>query len=407
MRLAVLAGGLAVAASTASAADLVGLEFHGFADYRLVAPPSETSWVNGGLGKTRFGGGGAEGRFGAAGLVGSAQLTPALLAVADLQVTSSDSAEVALAEAYLRYRPVSITRWRYAVKAGEFFPPVSIENQAIGWTSPWTITPSAINSWVGEELRAIGAEGTVEWRGDEDTLEAGFSVYAANDPAGTILMDRGWSFGDVTNGIGSQIRMPDAFARRVGDPTPYRYDPILEIDDRAGYYADLTWRSRDWGRVTVMRYDNDADPSAGLSNGVYAWRTQFWSAGGQTRIGDVELLGQVMTGSTQIAPSVKFNRVVDFQSGYVLAAMTFGEWQPAVRADFFGTQDLSGRGANELSEHGQALTLALNWRPRRWDWMRITGEVIRIDSWRIQRLQDGLPPRAVDIQGQLALRAFF
>ncbi len=407
IRFAVLAAVCATAAAPALAADDIDFELHGYADYRVVAPPTERSWVNGGLGKTRFGGGGVDGRFGAAGLVGNAQLTPDLTAFANVQVTSSDSAEVDLAEAYLRYRPVSISRWRYAVKAGEFFPPVSIENQGIGWTSPWTLTPSAINSWVGEELRAFGSEGSIEWRGDDDTIEGGLAVYAANDPAGTILMDRGWSFGDLTNGIGSQVRMPDALARRLGDPTPYRYDPFLEIDNRAGYYADLTWRSREWGRLTVMRYDNDADPRAEAPNGVYAWRTQFWSLGGQTQFDRLELLGQVMSGSTQIAASDTFNRVVDFQAGYLMAAMTLGEWQPAIRADLFATQDLSGQGLAKYSEHGNALTLALNWRPRQWEWLRVTGEVIRIESWRIQRLQEGLAPRAVDTQGQLAVRAFF
>jgi hypothetical protein len=39
--------------------------------------------------------------------------------------------------------------------------------------------------------------------------------------------------------------------------------------------------------------------------------------------------------------------------------------------------------------------------------MRVTGEMIRIDSWRIQRLQEGLAPEAVDTQRQLAVRVFF
>ncbi|HEY1723631.1 MAG TPA: hypothetical protein VGG27_20475 [Magnetospirillaceae bacterium] len=380
-------------------------ELHGYGDYRLVVPAQETSWVNGGLGKTRFGGGGVDGRFGAAGLVGKAQLAPDLEAVADVQLTSSDSAELDLAEAYLRYRPVSTTRWRYTIKAGEFFPPISFENQGIGWTSPWTLTPSAINSWVGEELRAIGTEASLEWRGDDETYEAGFALFGANDPAGTILMDRGWSFDDLVNGIGSQIRMPDAIASRTGDPTPYRYDPFLEIDNKPGYYADFTWRSREWGRVTLLRYDNNADPSADLSNGVYAWRTQFWSLGGQTRFGDLDLLAQVMTGSTQIAPSATFNRITDFQAGYLMAAITFGEWQPALRLDLFGTQQPGVSGTSELSEHGNAVTLALNWRPK--PWLRYTAELLRVDSWRLQRLQEGLSPHAVDIQGQLATRVFF
>ena len=52
-----------------------------------------------------------------------------------------------------RRRPVS-----WSVKAGAFFPTISLENDDLGWTSPYTLTPSAINSWIGEELRTIGSE---------------------------------------------------------------------------------------------------------------------------------------------------------------------------------------------------------------------------------------------------------
>ena len=48
----------------------------------------------------------------------------------------------------------------WSVKTGAFFPTISLENDDLGWTSPYTLTPSAINSWIGEELRTIGSEGT-------------------------------------------------------------------------------------------------------------------------------------------------------------------------------------------------------------------------------------------------------
>jgi hypothetical protein len=57
IRLAVLAAGFASATVSAVAADSIALELHGYGDYRLVAPSAERSWVSGGLGKTRFGGG--------------------------------------------------------------------------------------------------------------------------------------------------------------------------------------------------------------------------------------------------------------------------------------------------------------------------------------------------------------
>ena len=50
-----------------------------------------------------------------------------------------------------------------SVKAGAFFPAISLENDDLGWTSPYTLTPSAINSWIGEELRTIGSEGILRY----------------------------------------------------------------------------------------------------------------------------------------------------------------------------------------------------------------------------------------------------
>ena len=51
------------------------------------------------------------------------------------------------------------------------------------------------------------------------------------------------------------------------------------------------------------------------------------------------------------------------------------------------------------------LTIALNWRPV--DWMRVTGEWLRVDSRRDQRSLAGLPPHQIDRQVQLSLRLLF
>jgi hypothetical protein len=48
----------------------------------------------------------------------------------------------------------------------------------------WTITPSAINSWVGEEPRTISAEAMLEWRGDQDHFEFVVAAFDLNEPAG-------------------------------------------------------------------------------------------------------------------------------------------------------------------------------------------------------------------------------
>ena len=215
---------------------------HGYVDCRLISRASERSWADGGFGKTRFGDGGFSAACVQADLTVTAQLTPALVALADVQYQTTDKNAFSALEAYLRYRPVSTTPLRWSIKVGEFFMPVSLENDAIGWTSPWTLTPSAINSWLGEEFRTIGAEGRLEWRGATNTFEGIVGLVRNNDPAGELLAARGWSLSDLTSGIGSRVREPDAYATSNGVPYPLRFNPFMENDGRTGWYVGADWK---------------------------------------------------------------------------------------------------------------------------------------------------------------------
>lgn len=393
--------GSTVCPSLAFAQDV---DLHAYIDGRLVAAPGETSWTHGGLGKTRFGDGGTDARFGGAGIVGTAQLAPALLALAEIQFQTTDRPTVSVLEAYLRYRPVALSRWRWSVQAGAFFPPISLENDAIGWTSPWTLTPSAINSWVGEELRVIGAEGHVEWRGDLNTLELRSALFRRNDPAGNLLVDRGWSLSDLTSGLGSRLREPDATGGD-GEPSPAsRYDPFQNIGSRIGWYADLEWHAPGLGRVNLMRYDNRADPAAHTASGVFAWHTWFTSMGASTDTGAIRWIAQAMEGATVIEPTDGMQFKTSFCSAFLLAGWNRGQWRPALRIEHFSTHGWSDAGTPQ-GEHGNAITAALNWRPR--DWLRLTAEVLRIDSARTQRVDAGLSPASTVTQVQLGVRLIY
>jgi hypothetical protein len=382
-------------------------QVHGYADFRWVSAAEEPSWTRGGLGKTRYGGNDDGARFGAAALVASWQITPALLGIADLRTQPQPHSTTSLVEAFVRYRPVSTDAWRWSLKAGEFFAPISLENEGIGWTSLWTLTPSAIDSWVGEELRTFGGELRVEHRGEASTLEAAFAVFGANDPAGEILSARGWSLSDLVSGVGSRLREADAYAESLGLAPPRRFDPFLEIDHRIGFYGDLTWRSQEFGRATLLYYDNRADPQDfhAFNHGdeLFAWRTHFTSLGAQTEIGDLVLIGQAMAGTTEIAPP-GFRGEAHFFAGYVLAGWNLGAWRPALRLDAFGTRQ-DPDGPPSMSEHGHAITVALNWRPCAW--LRLTGEALRVDSSRDQRVTLGLAPHQIDNQLQINARVIF
>jgi hypothetical protein len=400
---ALLSGGSAVLPPGAIAQDF---QAHGFADLRVVSADAETSWTHGGLGKTRYGD--SDGlRVGGAALSAIWQARPDLLVAADLRYQPQYRSTVAVIEAFARYRPVSTNAWRWSLKAGEFFPPISLENDAIGWTSPWMLTSSAINTWIGEELRTLGAEFRLEHRGERNTFEAGAALFTANDPVGEILFARGWSLGDLVAGIGSRLREPDAYADLIGVAPPRRYNPFTEIDDRVGFYGDFTWRSSEFGRATLLYYDNRANASAfqpfNHGDELYAWRTHFTSLGAQTGVGNLVLIGQAMAGTTEIAPS-GFRGEAHFSAAYVLAGWNLGAWRPALRLDAFTTRE-DPAALPALSEHGNAITLALNWRPLAW--LRLTGEALRVDSTRDQRLALGLASHQVDRQLQLNARVLF
>jgi hypothetical protein len=370
------------------------VKVHAFVDARLVDAPSDESFIDGGPGRTRYGDDAHGARFGAAGIVATAQLTPSVFALADVQVQRTDHNDWQVPEAYVRYRPMSLSAWRLALKGGVYFLPISLENDGIGWTSPWTITPSALNSWVGEEIRGIGADIREEWRGESGTATFGGGLVRHNDVAGRVLAKRGWSLSDVTIGLGGKLPEPSA------DGEHESYSPFSSIGGRTGWYADAGWKSPQGFELRALRYDNRADPSAfHVYDGderIFAWRTRFWSLGSQLETGPVTWIAQGMDGDTEICPPGGCFRM-RYQSGFLLAGWNRGAWRPTLRYETFRTWP--------DGERGHALTAALNWRPL--DWLRLTAEWLHVDATRAERTDFGLGPRERGNQVQLLARLLY
>lgn len=384
-------------------------QLHGYADARLqVTDADAASWIEGGTAKQRFGANERALQFGGAALQARWQASPELLAVATAQLHPQTSPSLGLLDAYLRYRPVSTTAWRWSARIGVFFPPVSLENDGVGWTSPWTLTPSAINSWVGEELRSFGGEFRLEHRHASGTLDFGVAGFKRNDPAGELLASRGWAMGDITSASNSRLRQPDVYAPVLRTTVPVRFEPFAEQDGHIGWHADIGWRGLNGGKLSLLRYNNRADPQSFGEQGarhVYSWRTRFWSLGGEVPVGQFLLIGQLMDGSTAFEPRPGLLLDSKFHAGYLLVGWDRGAWRPALRFDMFSLRQLPDFLSAPLSEHGHAWTAALNWRPQ--PWLRVSGELLRIDSTRNQRLLQGLSPQQVDTQLQLSVRLLF
>ncbi|MBI3675464.1 MAG: hypothetical protein HY243_02480 [Proteobacteria bacterium] len=377
--------------------------FEGYADFRAVAPSDQRSWMQGGLGKLRYGDGDSNFQFAEALGEGHLLLTPEILAVAAVRIEPRQRTFLDVTEAYIRYRPVSTNAWRWSIKAGAFFPPFSLENTEIGWTSYWTLTPSAINSWFGQELRTIGAEGTLEWRGEQGTLTASAAAFGWNDPAGVMMAERGWTFDDRPTGLFDHLREPDATVILFGDTPPKRTPIFEEIDRRVGWYAGLSWDDSKLWHAEVEYYDNGANASRDIHE-IYAWRTHFWNVGASAHYEEFTAIAQGVTGNTVIAPFAGFVSTTDFSSAYLLLGWERNNWRVALRGDVFDTTNVTTLGSSILGEQGTALTAAVSWLPN--DWLRLTGEVLRVNSTRRERIVEGLAPMQDETQFQLSAKFF-
>jgi hypothetical protein len=138
---------------------------------------------------------------------------------------------------------------------------------------------------------------------------------------------------------------------------------------------------------------------------LYAWRTRFWSLGAAVDTGPVSWLAQAMDGDTLIEPIANLSFTTRYRAAYVLAGWNRGAWRPTLRLDHFSTRDPPQAPGSRAGEHGNAVTAALNWRPR--DWLRLTLEALRIDSTRTVRADYGLPPHTRATQVQLSARLFY
>jgi hypothetical protein len=170
-------------------------------DVRLAVANGHTSFVNGGFGKTRFQGN-SNGGYSAqvlpaeADIVWNPRFTNALSAnISAAWQRDHDTRGLDLMEAFLNYLPGQTGQVGFSGRAGFMWPEISLEHSTGGaWSVVNTITPSAINAWVGEEVKVIGAEATLRASIGEHDVSATGGMFGWNDTSGTLLSFRGWAW---------------------------------------------------------------------------------------------------------------------------------------------------------------------------------------------------------------------
>jgi hypothetical protein len=347
------------------------------ADLRLLDSDGQRSLFDGGLGTLRYDSnhdGLQIGRLRAA-------LTEPLGQVWALKLDASywgqdETHSTGLTEAYLEYRPYPVDGWRARVRFGAFFPPGSLENTAPGWSSPYTLSSSAANSWIAEEVRTIGMEAKLEWLGTRlgHSVDLGLTggVFGWNDPAGVVVATGGFSLNDFQTPISGYIGARGSTAFPA-------HQLFREIDGRAGYYAGAEARYLDRVTLLALHYDNRADPAAeNVVTGSYAWHTHFDSVGGraQTESGWTAII-QWLQGRTSIEPDEQY-LAWRFYSQFALLSRQWGRHTVSARYDEFGVD--SEAPFDFGAEDGHAWTVAYlfdqspHWRFAL-EWLHVTTEV--------------------------------
>jgi hypothetical protein len=370
-------------------------------DVRLVDSNAERSVTNGGLGTLRFDDTQSGLKLGRARFA----LSEALGQAWSLHVDASawgdhDKNPVDLTEAYLQFRPYPFAGgYRFRLKTGAFHAPISLENRSAGWESPYTLSYSAINTWLGQELRTIGAEGQIDWLGTRtghafDVALTG-GVFGWNDEAGEVIASRGFSLSDrqttLFGRVGANNSSPLPPAELFG-----------EIDHRAGFYAGLEARYYDRVVIRALHYDNRGDTGdydAGTHK--YAWNTRFNSVGIRAESGTGwTAIAQYLDGQTAFEPGDDY-LIWPFRARFALISKEMGNHRISLRYDSFAVEGESDYGGGP--QHGHAWTTAYVFEPdAHW---RFTLEWLRVASDNENRpLVVGLPARATETQVQLAAR---
>ena len=378
------------------------VDWSGLIDVRAVAANSTRIRTDDRLCKLR---GGSGLSLGQAILRGDAELADTVSAVVIASAAGDRAHAADINEAWLRWNPVPDGPWKLSVRAGAFFPEMSLENNGIGWTPTRTISASAINSWIGEELRTVGVEATLLRRGRPLGSPHDFAItgglFRDNDPIGTLLTWRGWGIGDRITSLHEPLMLADLPVYRPDGKIARQTRSIhlfRELDGRLGYQVSVRYGYEGWLSLSAMHYDNRTDPQI-VIDGQYGWRTRFDHVSAALQLGGWEWLAQAMNGTTMMGRNAA---AVDFRAAYLMASHALGAGQMSARYDLFSARDIDRLPQDPNGEHGAAAALAYSY-PLAQGWT-LVGEALAVRSKRQARLQIGEQPQQTERSLSVSLR---
>ncbi|HEY7886117.1 MAG TPA: hypothetical protein VIC08_14330 [Cellvibrionaceae bacterium] len=361
------------------------LEWHGLTQLRLTNAENPESWLQGGSGLYQYDQGNNGLNLGQTLLSVRQDLSTSWSAHGVGHINSGPDYSAGFSQAFLRYKPLSVNRYEWQVDVGAFYPAMSLENPDIGWSSPYLYTNSAINSWLGEEVRTVGLEASFSRPGrrfrSPHTFEWRAAVFMANDSAGSLLAWRGFAIHDRQSTLNESIPFAD---NPAFDNTPLQHQannviPFSEVDGRYGYYTGMHWDYYKRSQIRLYYYDNNGDPAAlNYRTGQYAWDTRFFSAAWLFKITPrTRIVIQGLHGNTKMGPNNGVDN--DFEAFFILLSHQWGQHRISARYDYFSVIELDDWAFDPNDSDGESI--ALSWRydiDKHW---QVGGEVTHLDSF--------------------------
>ncbi|MBI3297266.1 MAG: hypothetical protein HYZ75_03815 [Elusimicrobia bacterium] len=216
--------------------------------------------------------------------------------------------------------------WGGRLRAGAFIPAVSWEHPGPAWSTRWTITPSAVGTWIGEEVRTMGVEAALQRTMGDHSARLTAAAFSGNDQAGALIYYRGWAMHDYQADINQSY--PVTVAGAVVTERPFQ-----ELDGRLGFYgradAGLFGEAL---KLTGGYWTNEGDIGARqtvLGSRLGGWSTQFWDYGAMSQVGRLTLVGHFMKGQSACWACDR----VPWLAWYGLASYSVGSWTVSGRYD--------------------------------------------------------------------------
>ncbi|MGJ8692295.1 MAG: hypothetical protein ACSHW0_07420 [Thalassotalea sp.] len=327
----------------------------------------------------------------------------------------NNTTRAGLTEGYLKYLSLpNESGYRWQSKLGFFYPEISLENNAIAWASKNTLNSSAINTWIGEEVRVLGNEYSLvrlgKFHDSQFDVSGTLGVFKNNDPSGALLAWHGWTVGNRQTLWTEKVTLPPLLALQTGNPLDGQQavasDPFYEVDNNFGWHgnAKLKWHKK--GKILVGYYNNKAQPFL-VEKGQYGWRTRFYHLGFEWHFTNAwQLTGQYLYGDTLMQNSDRDNIVKnDYSSAYLALSKRFKQHRYTLRVEEFSVRDKDSFAFDNNNETGNSFTVNYTYR-----WSKplfLALEHNWINSTRYARAYSDQKIKLIEQQSQLSLRYFF